>query len=103
MSPRCFTCFVAWAVCTVSVNAATLNCDLSQYQPLPGLTAVAEMDELAVQSDGEGDQKLRARFGINDGVPTVRELSIQSSGSWKVLGRDLTPEFRVTTGIRRTN
>src|SRR5262245_54996413 len=38
-------------------SAANLNCDLSQYQPLPGLMANAETDQLVVHWDGESDQK----------------------------------------------
>ena len=88
----------------VALKAAPLNCDLSQYHPAPGLAAGREGDDLTVQWDGESGQKLRARLGIVAGVPTVRELAIQpSGGAWSILARDLTPEFGVTTGIRRTN
>src|SRR5262245_33023247 len=96
--------FVALSLCAVVVNAQPLNCDLSQHRPQTGLTAAVEGDELVVRWDGESSQKLLARFVIRDGIPTVRELAVQpAGGQWQVLGRDLTPEFRVTTGIRRTN
>src|SRR5262245_62295684 len=94
----------AFFLVEAAANAKPLDCDLSQYQVRPGLEAAVAGEELAVHWDGEANQKLRARFAIVDGVPTVRELAIvPSAGSWQVLGRDLTPEFQVTTGIRRTN
>ena len=31
----------------------------------------------------------------------VRELAVEKNGKWSVLGRDLTPEYQVTTGRRR--
>src|SRR5206468_2351410 len=94
----------AWTLSESVLSAATLDCDLEAYQPIPGLTANIETDYLTVRWDGESGQKLRAQFGIQDGVPTVRELSIQpQGGSWRVLGRNLTPELGVTTGVRRTN
>src|SRR5262245_20611540 len=101
--PR-WSCILVWTLSGSIANAATFRCDLAQYQPAPGLVANIEMDELVVHWDGESGQKLRARFGIQDGIPVVRELAIQpSAGAWRVLARSLTPEFGVTTGIRRTN
>src|SRR5262245_34600440 len=99
------SCLFVFVLRCLELSAAPLTCDLSQYhQSTPGLAANLDAEELAVQWDGESDQKLRARLGIRDGVPVVRELSIQTrGGSWTVLARDLTPEFRVTTGVRRTN
>ena len=93
-----------WIWSGAAASGATLPCDLSEYRPLPGLAAKVEADDLDVQWDGEAGQKLRAHLGIQDGVPTVRELSIQApGGDWRVLGQNLTPEFGVTTGVRRTN
>ena len=93
-----------WTLSESVLSAATLDCDLEAYQPIPGLVANIELGDLAVQWDGESGQKLRAQFGIQDGVPAVRELSIQPHGGlWRVLGRNLTPELGVTTGVRRTN
>ncbi len=51
---------------------------------------------------GESGQELRALLGIRDGHPVVNELAARDSGGrWIVLGKDLTPEFQVTTGHRR--
>jgi hypothetical protein len=98
------SCILIWVFSGASVNAAPLNCDLSQYRSAPGLVAAVETDNLVVHWDGEASQKLRVRFAIVAGVPMVRELAIAPrGGTWSVLARDLTPEFGVTTGIRRTN
>jgi hypothetical protein len=104
LTRSCLTGIVLFTLSSAVLNAAPLRCDLAQYQPLTGLAARVEMDDLVVEWDGESDQKLRARFAVRDGIPLVRELAIQPrAGAWRVLARDLTPEFRVTTGIRRTN
>ncbi len=45
---------------------------------------------------------MRARFAINGGTPTIRDLSVRrGSGEWATLGQNLTPEYQVTTGVRR--
>src|SRR6185295_17249098 len=39
---------------------------------------------------------------IDSGTPTIRDLSVRrGNGDWAVLGQNLTPEYRVTTGVRR--
>src|SRR5947199_10442295 len=84
-----------------SVPAQTV--DMTGYRPLPGLVAVSEGGTLAVTWDGEKGQELQARFSIVDGIPTIRELAVRrGGGGWTTLGRDLVPEFGVTTGVRRT-
>ena len=51
---------------------------------------------------GEKGQLLRARFTLRDGQPLIEELAAQKAGGlWIVLGKNLTPEFEVTTGKRR--
>ncbi len=51
---------------------------------------------------GQGAQELRASFGIRDGQPFVQELAARAaSGRWTVLGKDLFPDFQVSTGKRR--
>src|SRR4030095_471127 len=86
------------------LHAAPLNCDLSQYRRLPGLTAGVEPDALIIEWEGERKQQLRAAFAITHEPPAIRELAVRGEdGTWNVLGRNLTPELRVTTAIRRTN
>jgi hypothetical protein len=80
----------------------TLNCNLQNYKPLDGLKAEVHQDTLEVTWQGEREERLRAEFMIRDSVPTVRELAARKQGGeWVVLGRDLTPEFHVTSGKRR--
>src|SRR5436305_1747561 len=77
--------------------------DMTGYRPQPGLVAVSEGGSLAVTWDGERGQELQARFSVVDGTPTVRELGVRNKGGARTtLGRDLVPEFGVTTGVRRT-
>jgi hypothetical protein len=88
------------ALCTGAAWAQ--DCDLSAYKPQDGLTASARAGVLEVAWDGERGEKLRAAFTIRDGQPMVSELSARkSSGSWIVLGRNLSPEFEITSGVRR--
>ncbi len=84
------------------LQADPLNCDLSRYTPLEGLTAVVERETLTVVWEGEQGAELRLRLGVNAGQPIVRELAVRSKGGrWAALARDLKPEFNVTTGRRR--
>lgn len=82
--------------------AQGLNCSLDGYKPAEGLTAAVHGGVLEVQWRGERAQQLRAEFAIQNGQPIVRELAASIIGAkWIVLGRDLTPEFQVTSGVRR--
>ncbi len=82
--------------------ADPLSCDLSAYKEAPGLKAEVTGDLLRFTWQGERGEQLRADFTIRGGQPMVRELAARKgSGSWIVLGRDLTPEFQVTSGVRR--
>lgn len=80
------------------LRAWTTECDLAQE----GLTASKQGDGVLVAWDGEGASRLGMLLATASGVPTVRELSVQArGGAWNMLGRDLTPEFAVLTGVRR--
>jgi hypothetical protein len=83
-------------------EAAPLTCNLTQYKASTGLTTALEGDLLTVSWNGQGTSQLRARFAIDGGTPTVRDLSVRrGSGEWAMLGQNLTPEYQVTTGLRR--
>src|SRR3954454_12398330 len=76
--------------------ADAINCNLSQYKPASGLTAAAEQDALLVSWPGQNGAEVRARYAIDGGQPTVRELAIKKAGGpWTTLGRNLTPEYHV--------
>ena len=92
----CAVLFSGWAA------GQTLNCNLEDYKPLEGLTATVRERVLEVKWRGERDQQLRAEFAIQNGQPVVRELAASINGAkWLVLGQGLTPEFQVTSGMRR--
>jgi hypothetical protein len=85
-----------------TVQAQSINCDLSQYKAATGLTAAIEQDTLAVTWSGASGTEHRARYAINNGQPVVRELAIRKSGGqWAPLGQNLVPEFYVKSGLRR--
>ncbi len=84
------------------VLADAVRCDLSQYKSMTGLTAAIDQDLLVVTWAGQGGTEVRARYGIDGGKPVVRDLAVRKSGGeWGVLGQNLSPEFRVVSGIRR--
>ena len=84
------------------VLADAVKCDMSQYKAASGLTANVEQDALVVAWNGENNQELRARFAIEGGTPTVRELAVRrAGGQWAAVGQNLTPEYHVVSGIRR--
>ena len=82
--------------------AAPLRCDLSGYRAQTGLTAALGTTGLVVTWTGQDDAELRATFGIAEATPVVRELAgRRAGGAWGVLGQNLTPEYRVVSGVRR--
>ncbi len=82
--------------------ADSLNCNLSQYKAAQGLTAAVEQDTLLVSWAGQNGAELRARYAIDSGQPVVRDLAVKKSGGqWTSLGKNLTPEYHVVSGIRR--
>ena len=82
--------------------ARSLKCDLAQYKTSLGLTAAVVQDLLVVSWSGEGGAELRARYAIDTGQPVIRDLAIRKTGGqWAILGQNLTPEYHVTSGIRR--
>jgi len=94
---RILVCAALWAGA-----AFAQDCDLSGYRPQPGLQAGDRAGAVEITWEGERHEQLRAAFAIRDGRPTVRELAARKgSGEWIVLGRDLSPEFEITSGVRR--
>ena len=83
-------------------QAQDVDCNLDSYTPQAGLEASINDGVLTTTWLGARDDEVRVSFGINDGKPTMRELAIRQAGSgWRILGTDLSPEFRVVSGIRR--
>ena len=84
------------------VAAQPLNCNLGAYKAQPGLTATAADGVLTVTWEGDRKSEVRLRFTIDRGTPTIRELALRPAGAqWRVLAANVTPEFRVVSGIRR--
>jgi hypothetical protein len=82
--------------------ASALNCNLTQYKASSGLTSALDGDLLTVSWNGQGTSQLRARLAIDGGTPTIRDLAVRrGGGEWATLGQNLTPEYQVTTGVRR--
>jgi hypothetical protein len=84
------------------VAASAQNCDFKEYKAGDGLKAEMNAGVLQVTWQGYSDQQLRAQFALRGGQPTIHELAVRKgAANWIVLGRDLTPEFEVTSGVRR--
>ena len=88
-------------LCAGAASAQTAPCDFGGYKGLPGLTAVVRSGVVTFEWSGERGQDLRAAFAVHQGHPVVEELAVRRGGEWPVLARDLSPEFQVTTGVRR--
>lgn len=81
---------------------SALTCDVHEYRSQPGLTAAVAENLLVVTWKGDRDSEIRARYAIDGGNPTIRDLSVRkSSGAWTTLGENLVPEYRIVTGVRR--
>ncbi len=85
-----------------AVSAQSFTCDLSGLKAMEGLKAEMRNGALEVSWDGARGQQLRAAFAVRNGQPMIAELlAHRPGGAWIVLGRNLTPEFQVTSGRRR--
>jgi len=85
-----------------SAWADSLTCDLSGYKAVPDLTATVAANALTVAWSGDRNQELRMRFGVAAGTPTIEELAVRRrGGAWNVLASNVTPDFRVVSGLRR--
>jgi hypothetical protein len=93
---------MGFAMLTGVGAAQPLSCNLQDYKATDGLKATASAGAVTMTWQGEGNQELQASFAIRNGQPVIQELAARAgSGAWAVLGKDLTPDFQVTTGKRR--
>ena len=82
--------------------ADPLTCDLAGYKAASDLTASVTNNTLTVAWSGDRGQELRLRFAIVAGAPTIEELAVKKrGGAWSVLAANVTPDFRVVSGLRR--
>lgn len=99
---KTFLMIVVTALLARSLCADPLTCDWSRYKATSGLMAGVEQETLAVTWTGDRGDRLRLRLAIDAGTPVIREMSVRTkSGPWATLGRNLTPDFHVVSGIRR--
>jgi hypothetical protein len=77
-------------------------CNMQGFKAVDGIRVELDPGGVALTWQGEGQQELRAKFALRDGQPVVAELAARKAGGgWMTLGKDLTPQFEVTTGRRR--
>jgi hypothetical protein len=99
---RTIGAMVTATLVAASAKADTLSCNMGEYKPVQGLAAALAQDALTVTWAGAEGSEVRMRLGIDGGEPVIRELAVQRrGGQWATLGRNLRPEFDVTTGRRR--
>lgn len=93
--------FLIFATLTAGQNQQP--CSMTSYKAKDGLTAEPAPGGVALSWRGERVEQLRASFAIRSGHPVVTELAArgQGSGKWITLGRNLSPEFEVVSGVRR--
>src|SRR6266699_3514554 len=89
-------------ICAAGADAGSLSCNLSAYKAASGLTAAMDGNALTLTWDGEGSGEVRVRLTINNGTPTIQDVSVRKKGgAWATIAGNLTPEFRVVSGYRR--
>ncbi len=90
-----------------AAQADPLKCDIrSAAGPgapeVSGLEATQGRDVLTLAWNGDARQQVRLRLEVRSSVPTIRELSVRSAaGRWHIVAANVTPEFRIATGLRR--
>jgi hypothetical protein len=89
------------AMLATTAGADPLMCDLAGVKAQRGLNAVAANDQVTVTWAGAQQQELRASFAVVNAAPVVRELAVRVNDAWRTVATNLTPEFRVVSGIRR--
>jgi hypothetical protein len=83
-------------------QADPLTCNLTNYKAAAGLAAAVADNTLSVTWDGDNNSELRMRFGLDAGAPIIRELAVRKKGGqWSTLATNVSPEFRVVSGLRR--
>jgi hypothetical protein len=92
----------AGTMLTGPANAESFSCSFQDYKPVAGFKAEHIGQSLSLTWQGESNQQLSAQFGLRDGQPMILELAAREpNGQWIVLGKNLTPDFQVTTARRR--
>jgi len=93
---------VAFALVSSALYADPLQCTMTGYKALPGLSAAVSDNTLALTWDGDKNQEVRLRLTLNNGTPTIRDLSVRAKGGqWATIASNVTPEYQVVSGLRR--
>ncbi|MDP9051439.1 MAG: hypothetical protein M3O31_12085, partial [Acidobacteriota bacterium] len=83
-------------------TAQGVKCSMQDYKAIDGLRATASGEGVTLIWQGEQQQELRGQFALQQGAPMVVELAARKAGgAWVELGKELRPDFQVTTGKRR--
>jgi hypothetical protein len=99
---RLFAVTLGFAMLSLAGTAQGVKCNMQDYKAVEGIRAESARSGVTLTWQGERQQELRAQFALRDGQPVVAELAARKAGgAWVVLGKDLAPQFEVTTGKRR--
>jgi hypothetical protein len=91
-----------FALVSSALYADPLQCTMTGYKALPGLSAAVSDNTLALTWDGDKNQEVRLRLTLNNGTPTIRDLSVRAKGGqWATIASNVTPEYQVVSGLRR--
>ncbi len=102
LAPIFLALFFYWNARWKPSTLNTISCDLSSYQPQPGLKASIKEDTLQIRWEGDDGKELELKMGIERGVPTIYKLSEREPGHhWTTIVEHIVPEFRVVSGVRR--
>jgi hypothetical protein len=95
-------CFVVFCSLGGSAFADPLACDVTGYKAAEGLSVQSAADALTVSWQGDPGHEVRLAFAVEGGAPKIKDLSLRrDGGAWSSLAADLSPDFHVTTGLRR--
>jgi hypothetical protein len=83
--------------------ADPLRCDFSGYRTTSGLNAAVADDTLTLAWDGaRPGEQVRLSLAVEAGAPVIRELAVRpAQGGWSPVARNVAPEFRVVSAMRR--
>ena len=85
-----------------SAASQDFHCDMSGYKAQDGLKAQVHAGILELAWQGERQEQLRAQLTVRGNQPVVQELAARKNGGkWIILGQNLSPEFEITSGVRR--
>lgn len=92
----------AAALAAGQAAAAPLVCKTDAYKAAEGLNFAADGEALVVTWAGDPGQEGRLRLTVRNGEPVIEDLSLRKAGgAWSSLASNVSPDFSVTTGLRR--